>query len=181
MPLEQLKLKMSEFSSRTIGHCHRGGKVGSQAVVAAIPADLQDHSVSFCGVKGFMIDQVREFSLSGSDPVTIACAMVATLEITNSPVHVHSETTETYTVLQGEGQMVLGDQVTDVKEGTVVVIPPGIEHGLMSTIDSPVKVLMTFSPGLAPKEHDAYRDEASCGITTKQWIQQKQKVAPKSS
>ena len=181
MPLEKLKLKMSEISSRTIGHCHRGGEVDSQAVVASIPADLQGHGVSFCGVKGFMIDQVREFSRPESEPVAIACAMVATLEITDSPVHVHSETTEIYTVLQGEGQMVLGDEVAHVNEGMVVVIPPGIQHGLMSTTGTPVKVLMTFSPGLAPKESEAYRDEASCGITTKQWIQQKQKSVPQSS
>ena len=172
---------MSAFSSRTIGHCHRGSEVGSQAVIASIPADLRGHDMSFCGVKGFMIDQVREFSRPESAPATIACAMVATLEITNSPVHVHSETTETYTVLQGEGQMVLGDEVTNVKEGMVVVVPPGIQHGLMSTIDTPIRVLMTFSPGLAPKEHEAYRDEASCGITTKRWIQRKQKVSPNSS
>jgi len=62
-----------------------------------------------------------------------------------------------------------------VQQGMVVAIPPGNQHGLMSSTDAPIKVLMTFNPGLAPKEHDAYRDEASCGITTKQWIQQNQK------
>lgn len=175
MILEKLRLKMSQISSRTIGYCHRGSDVGSQPVVASIPLDLQDQGASFCGVKGFMIDQVREFTRTGSERVTINCAMVAALEIIDSPVHVHAETTETYTIINGEGQMVLGDRLVDVKEGMVVAIPPGNQHGLASTTGSPIKVLMTFSPGLAPREHEAYRDEASCGITTKQWIQQDQK------
>ncbi len=175
MAIEELRLKMRQISSRTIGYCRRGGEVGSQPVVASIPVNLQDQGVSFCGVKGFMIDQVREFTRTGSERVTIACAMVAVLEIIDSPVHVHAETTETYTILKGEGQMVLGDRLIDVKEGMVVAIPPGNQHGLTSSTGSPIKVLMTFSPGLAPRAHEAYRDEASCGITTKQWIQRDQK------
>jgi len=171
MPYEELKARMSKISSRTIGYCRRGGTAGSHPVTAAIPTDLSNEKVSFCGVKGFMIDEVREFTRSGSAPETIACAMVAVLEITDSPVHVHSETTETYTILNGEGQMVLGDKVIDVSEGMVVAIPPGNQHGLASSTEAPVKVLMTFSPGLAPKEYADYRDEASCGVTTKQWIQ----------
>lgn len=172
MPYEELKTRMSKISSKTIGYCRRGENADSSAVIASIPNDLSNENVSFCGVKGFMIDEVREFTRPGSAPETIACAMVAVLEITDSPVHVHSETTETYTILNGEGQMVLGDKVIDVSEGMVVAIPPGNEHGLMSVTESPVKVLMTFSPGLAPKQHAAYRDEATCGITTKQWIHQ---------
>ncbi len=177
MPLEKLNNKMSQISSKAIGYCRRGGPVGSDSVLASIPSDLQGHAVSFCGVKGFMVDQVREFTRPGEEPVTIACAMIATLEILNSPVHVHSQTIETYTILSGEGQMVLGDEVSRVTEGMVVAIPPGNQHGLMSTTESPVKVLMTFSPGLAPKEHADYRDESSCGITTKQWIEQNQKAS----
>ena len=173
---DELAAKMSQVSSRTIGYCRRGGTVESVPVVVAIASDLSDEKVSFCGVKGFMIDEVREFTRPGSPPETIPCAMVALLEITNSPVHVHSLTTETYTVLEGAGRMVLGEEVVDVQQGTVVAVPPGNQHGLMSSTEAPVKVLMTFSPGLAPKEHDAYRDEASCGITTKQWIQQNRKT-----
>ena len=73
--------------------------MGSDPVLACIPDDLQDQDVSFCGVKGFMIDEVREFTKEGFPPVTIVCAMVATLEIIDSPLHVHSQTTETYTCL----------------------------------------------------------------------------------
>jgi len=89
---EELAAKMSQVSSRTIGYCRRGGTTDSVPVVAAIASDLSDEKVSFCGVKGFMIDEVREFTLPREDPETIACAMVAVLEITNSPVHVHSLT-----------------------------------------------------------------------------------------
>ena len=171
MSLEELKIKMSQLSAKTIGYCRRGEAIGSEPVVARILDDMQDQDVSFCGMKVFMIDEVREFTKDGSPPVTIACAIVATLEIVDSPLHVHSQTTETYTILEGEGQMVLADKVVDLKKGMVVAIPPGNQHGLASTTGSPVKVLMTFSPGLAPKEHEAYRDEASLNIGTKSWIE----------
>lgn len=177
MSYEELEAKMGKVSSRTIGYCRRGESADSNPVVASIPSDLQSGEVSFCGVKGFMIDEVREFIHAGLPSRKIACAMVAVLEIVDSPVHVHSQTTETYTVLRGEGKMVLGDEIVALKEGMVVAIPPGNWHGLMSTTSAPVEVLMTFSPGLAPKDHDAYRDETSCGITTKQWIQQAEKAS----
>ena len=171
MSFEELKLKMSRISAKTIGYCRRGEALSSDPVVACIPDDMQAQDVSFCSVKGFMIDEVRKFTKEGFPPVTIACAMVATLEIIDSPLHVHSQTTETYTILEGEGRMVLADKVVNLKKGMVVAIPPGNQHGLASTTGSPVKVLMTFSPGLAPKEHEAFRDEASLGISTKSWIE----------
>lgn len=129
------------------------------AVLANIPSILAGE-VSVCGLKDFMIDSVIEFTLPSSETKTINCAFVAALDITDSPVHWHAMTTETYQILEGEGYMVLGEKVFEVKPGDVITLVPGIEHGLVSKNEKPVKVLLTFSPGLAPKGEPKFRDEA---------------------
>ena len=51
-------------------------------------------------------------------------------------------------------------RVCDVKAGHIILVPPGVQHGLASDDpDCPLKVLMTFHPGLAPVEMPAFRDE----------------------
>ncbi|MFM2090073.1 MAG: hypothetical protein RLZZ127_562 [Planctomycetota bacterium] len=41
-----------------------------------------------------------------------------------------------------------------------LLIPPGTEHGLCSDDPAvPLRVVMTFAPGLAPVAHERWRDE----------------------
>lgn len=157
--MSQMDVKFLKDKSRTIGFCIRGQDLEPGGVVADIPGTLDDAEISVCGVKGFMIDEVREFDVEGGEPVRVHCASVAALEITDSPVHKHGETQETYTILKGRGKMVLDDRVVELREQSVVVLPPGVEHGLASDSDQPMKVLMTFTPGMAPKQQLAFRDE----------------------
>ncbi|MEO0454747.1 MAG: cupin domain-containing protein [Verrucomicrobiota bacterium] len=146
--------------ARTQGYALRGKRIEGGAVISKIPSHLEDGEQSICGLKGFMVDEVRSFELNSSEGArSIACAAVACLEIMDSPIHVHGETLENYIILEGEGEMVLDNQVVQLSSGMVVTIPPGVEHGAYATTGNPIKVLMTFSPGLAPKEEENYRDE----------------------
>jgi mannose-6-phosphate isomerase-like protein (cupin superfamily) len=170
----QKEFDMNTFSkkSRTIGFCRRGGSDHETVVISQIPDDLSGSPMSVCGIKGFLIDEIREFEDDNGKKYRIPCASVAALDITDSPVHVHGETTETYLILAGSGKMVLDHRVCDVKKGHLILIAPGVQHGLVSDDHNhPVKVLMTFHPGLAPLEMPDFRDEkivcesASCRIT----------------
>lgn len=107
-----------------------------------------------------MIDEARLFADADGNTHEIPCARVACLEITDSPVHVHAETVETYHILAGTGRIVLDDEVREVSPGSLILLPPGVQHGLMShSPDQPVRVLMHFTPGLAPVQESRFRDE----------------------
>ncbi len=170
--MKALDIKFLKDRSRSLGFCVRGQDPADGAVLAQIPDSLADAAQSVCGVKGFMVDEIREFDVENSDPVRVACAAVAALEIIDSPVHMHGETQETYTVLRGRGKMVLDDRVVAVSENSVVVLPPGVAHGLASDSDEPLKVLMTFSPGLAPKEQPDFRDEKIIHASSRERIKE---------
>jgi mannose-6-phosphate isomerase-like protein (cupin superfamily) len=157
---EQLRVKSSAQQSRSLGYLVRSQPMGNGAVVTQVPTSLENADVSVCGVKGFMVDERREFTKSDGATEVVDCAHIASLDITDSPVHVHGVTHEIYEILNGEGQMVLDDQVVDVQSGSVVVLPPGVVHGLASKDPQvPVRVLLHFSPGLAPKSKPEFRDE----------------------
>ncbi len=150
-----------------------------RAVVARIPVEALatgDMEPSVCGLKAFLIDERLEFPSHEGDAskkVVIDCAKVAVLDIVDSPVHVHGETLETYHVLEGHGRMVLGEQVVDVGPGTYIVIPPDVRHGLTSADPiRPVRVLMTFTPGLAPVSQPSFRDELILHASTRTFIEE---------
>jgi mannose-6-phosphate isomerase-like protein (cupin superfamily) len=147
-------------SSRSLGFVERGQPPRPGAVLVQIPDELRGAEVSVCGVKGFLVDERRVFRDETGAEVEVACAKVAALDIDDSPVHVHGETLETYQILAGSGRMVLDQRVVPVRAGSLVVIPPGVEHGLASDVPGqPLRVLMTFTPGLAPVAEQRFRDE----------------------
>ncbi|PIR65869.1 MAG: hypothetical protein CO036_05955 [Candidatus Omnitrophica bacterium CG_4_9_14_0_2_um_filter_43_12] len=157
----------------SLGFRIRGQKgYHEEAIVAQIPLSLEGADVSVCGVKGFMIDEVREFSGPDGSKEAVDCAAVAALDIIDSPVHVHAETREVYHILDGAGKMLLGDKIVDVRPGNVILIPPSVEHGLVSDSGMPVKVLLIFTPGIAPKEKPEFRDEAIVHIRTSKRIEE---------
>ncbi len=139
-------------------------------VVSHIPENLDGADVSVCGVKGFMTDEVRVFDDGTGGEEQVNCAAIACLEIMDSPIHVHGETVETYIILSGAGKMLVGDEVVELSQGVVVTLPPGVRHGACSMGETPLKVLMTFSPGLAPKELPAYRDEKILEPSTRAYL-----------
>lgn len=146
--------------SRTIGFLPRDGEPAPGAVVTRLPDLLTGAERSVCGIKAFLVDERRAFRADDGSEVIVDCARVAALDITDSPVHVHGETVETYLILAGDGRMVLGDRVQPVGPGSCILIPPGTPHGLCADDDArPVRVVMTFSPGLAPVRAEAFRDE----------------------
>jgi len=167
---EDLDIRPVSSRSRRLGYCVRGQEMKSGGVVSQIPESLKDADVSVCGVKGFMTDEMRAFEDGKGGEELVPCAAVACLEIADSPIHVHGETLETYIILSGRGQMVVGDEVVELSQGTVVTLPPGVKHGACSADDTPIKVLMTFSPGLAPKQTPAYRDEKILNPSTRTYL-----------
>lgn len=96
------------------------------------------------GVCGFR----RRMITADDTPV----ANISHLTIDNSREHYHREMTEFYYVLKGKGVMVLDGENTEIKEGDLVLIPPGVRH----TSDGDLEVLIV---GVPPQEtEDIYFD-----------------------
>lgn len=60
--------------------------------------------------------------------------------------HKHAFHTEHVYILEGEGEMVLGEKTIKVKKGDIIFIPKNTPHSLKVTSIIPVKVLSIQSP-----------------------------------
>ena len=61
------------------------------------------------------------------------------------PVHSH-ETIETYTILQGEGKMVVDGESEKVGPGDSVYIDRNLQHGLFNTGKEDLHVMYVYAP-----------------------------------
>src|SRR4051794_13964323 len=57
-----------------------------------------------------------------------AAAEVHHVEIDHAKLHYHASTDEIYYVIDGEGTMVLDDEVIELHKGVVVYVPRGVKH-----------------------------------------------------
>jgi quercetin dioxygenase-like cupin family protein len=72
--------------------------------------------------------------------------------------HIHKSTTETFYVLEGQPTILCGEDASEYGPGDVVVVPPNTVHAYFNDSDTPVKVLILFTPGLG---HDGFFRELS--------------------
>ena len=68
-------------------------------------------------------------------------------------LHLHTDTTETFRVLQGEVEFTLGTEVRIVGAGGCVVAPPLTPHALRNSGDQPVILQIMFTPS---RNHDRF-------------------------
>lgn len=156
---QELTVKKTH-NSRSLGIHVRGQPLTESVAVGLIPNSLEGADVSVCGQKGFVLDEQREFTLEDGSTEVVDCAAVAALSIEDSPVHVHGYTREIYKITRGYGYMVLNDEIREVGPGNVVILEPGVVHGVVSKDPNvPVFAELTFVPGLAPRDKPHLRDE----------------------
>ena len=67
-------------------------------------------------------------------------------------LHIHVTHTEQVLVLEGKGEMTVGDKKIPVKKGDVIFIPKNTPHGLKVSSDTPVKVLSIQAPNFDGKD-----------------------------
>lgn len=158
-------------AAKRVGFLPHGGSCTHGAVHAHAPSDASGAPMSVCGAKAILIEERRAFPRGDGSHVEVDCARVAALAIVDSPVHVHGETVETYWIRQGTGWMVLDGERVAVKPEDVIVIPPGVAHGLFSADPAfPVSVLIQFTPGLASIHDPDFRDERILAPHASQWV-----------
>ena len=163
---EQLKrtLRAQAIDAKHLGYLLAGSNSPTTECLVANMAGVSTSEVSVCGAKTILIEELRKFETANDKTKDIQCAAAAVLEMTDSPVHVHASTLEYYIVLSGQGKFILGsgdsERIVDVQQGSVVLLPPGQPHGIVSDDPNvPIRALLTFTPGLAPKDEPEFRDE----------------------
>ncbi len=171
-----------QLDSRSLRAVHLGfaprgdDTIADECLVVDIPGTPAGE-VSVCGAKDFLIDEFRQFTDANGQTVDVRCAGAAVLEMTDAPVHVHACTLEYYIVQAGTGRMILGNEpnerVVEVQEGSIIVLPPGQAHGIVSDDPAvPIKALLIFTPGLAPKDQPEFRDEKILFARTSERLRQ---------
>ena len=61
--------------------------------------------------------------------------------------HTH-EVMEVFYILEGEGEVLMGEGTQLCSSGTCLLAPAGLKHGLRNTQDFPVKLFCVFTPPL---------------------------------
>ena len=63
------------------------------------------------------------------------------------PPHAHSNTTDTFYVLEGILHVTVGDRELDAPAGSYILVPPGVVHTFTNMSDAPVRFLNINTPG----------------------------------
>ncbi len=63
------------------------------------------------------------------------------------PMHIHKNEDEHFIVLEGTLHIVNGDKTLDAPAGTAVTVTRGVPHAWCNLSDTPVRMLLVFSPG----------------------------------
>ncbi len=72
---------------------------------------------------------------------------MVTLDPAGGQVPWHNQAQEeVYFIIEGTGEMCLGDEVCELRAGQLVQIPPGVYHQLSNKGDTPLKMLYCYGP-----------------------------------
>ncbi len=72
------------------------------------------------------------------------------------PPHIHHDQLETLYIVEGQLEIMVGDQVHEAKAGDFVHIPKGTPHRFLNRSQTPAKMLATFVP--AGKAEQFFRE-----------------------
>lgn len=97
--------------------------------------------------------EVRELmypAVHGNCNQSLAEAMIPPGTVT--ALHLHRTSEELYSVLEGEGMMILGGESFPVAAGDTVCIPPGTPHRIENTGAGALKILCCCAPAYSHQD-----------------------------
>lgn len=66
----------------------------------------------------------------------------------SGPKHIHENEVEVYIIIKGKGKVTAGEEDIELHPGTLVYIPPKMEHQTFNTGASDLEFYGVFSPGI---------------------------------
>ena len=85
--------------------------------------------------------------------------------------HVHGRYEETFYVLNGNLNFILGHEIVPMSTGDFVRVPVGVRHGLENTTDQTVEMLVGFTPAGMEELFYKYRTDVS-PLTLAEYVQE---------
>lgn len=102
----------------------------------------------------------RDRLISREDAARKPAAWVHAVDIDSATLHFHKRATELYYVLEGSGVVSLDGMEQEVRQGSLVHIPPGVVHGARGKM----RVLVVGIPDIA--EDDYFQPSDTAGGAT---------------
>ena len=98
---------------------------------------------------GSLIRELMHPDIHGNTQQSLAEAIVPSG--TSTILHRHLQAEEIYHIIEGMGEMLLGNEQFNVVTGDTVCIPAGVKHRIKNSGKKPLKILCCCSP---PYSHD---------------------------
>ncbi|MGW0884038.1 cupin domain-containing protein [Streptomyces sp. NPDC002671] len=80
--------------------------------------------------------------------------------------HLHRNSAEMFFVLDGEAELLSGDDVVTAERGDLVIVPPGRPHAFAATPGSPADILIVIAPGVERFEYFRHLKRIRLGEVT---------------
>jgi mannose-6-phosphate isomerase-like protein (cupin superfamily) len=81
-----------------------------------------------------------------SRPLVVTDNATIAIQAGNAPKHYHAKSDEIQYIIEGTGQMWLGNERRDIKPGTLIVIPKGTAHSGTIVTSGPIKAIAIKIP-----------------------------------
>ena len=74
------------------------------------------------------------------------------------PAHSHPNGEETVYIIEGNGKVLIGDEVGEVHPGTLILFPQGVPHMLYNTGSEPLKGVCFYAPSPEAISYEYFED-----------------------
>ncbi|MCL0070529.1 cupin domain-containing protein [Dehalococcoidia bacterium] len=100
----------------------------------------------YCGLVWELIDR------KNTDAQRLNLAQVNIDEGRAAQLHLHRQTEEIYFILEGQGEVTIGENAYSVSQGYAVLIPPGCVHTIKNSGRTTLQLLAINSPPYDPAD-----------------------------
>ncbi|MBV1852667.1 cupin domain-containing protein [Catellatospora tritici] len=83
-----------------------------------------------------------------------------------APPHFHERSDEIFFLLDGELEVLLGEEIITLYRGDLLIVPPYLPHAFAPAPDTDADVLFLFTPGPARFEYYRLLDRFHAGLAT---------------
>lgn len=87
-----------------------------------------------------------------------ACSVVYEPGKRAVPAHSHPNGEEVVYVVSGTGKVLIGDEIADIKPGSIFLFPQGVPHAMYNTGDEELKGICFYSPSPEATTYEFHED-----------------------
>ncbi|MGI6189466.1 MAG: cupin domain-containing protein [Clostridiales bacterium] len=74
------------------------------------------------------------------------------------PAHAHPDADEIVYIVEGKGQVLIGEQIYDVCKGSVILFPKNVPHMLKNTRDEKLRAICFYAPSTDYSKYKFFED-----------------------